>query len=97
VTKWDGLVVAVELGDGPAAAATNGGDAGTLDLDDEFLVFGQFGPEHTHIGNVEWASNCRLIGHLPSLLPGSSTIRGMMAPGGLSGKTTLSWDHHGKS
>src|SRR5215472_3676221 len=84
----------MELGDGPAAAATHGGREGTLDLDDECLVCGQFGPEHTHIGNIEWDSNCRLIAHLPSLHLGSSNVRGMMAPAGPSGKTTLSKDNH---
>jgi len=59
VAKLDGLVVAVELGDSPAAATTNGSGEGTFDLDDEVLLFGQFGPKHTHIGNVEWNSNRR--------------------------------------
>jgi hypothetical protein len=94
VAELDGLVVAVERGDGPAAAATTGGREGTLALDDEFLGFGQLGPEHTRIGNVEWNNTRQLIAPLPSLLSGSGNVRGMSAPACPSGKTTLSRDTH---
>ena len=94
MAELDGLVVAVELDDGPAAAATHGGREGTLDLNDECLICSQFGPEYAHIRDVEWDRNRRLIGHLPSLLPGSRNVRGMMAPAGPLGKATLSRDTH---
>jgi hypothetical protein len=84
---WNAVMV-------PAAAATKGSREGTLDLDDEFLGCGQLGPEHTRIGNVEWDSNRRLIAHMSSLLSGSGNVRGMTAPAGPSGKTTLSRDTH---
>lgn len=43
MAKRDRLVVAVELGDSPATATTNGGGEGTVDLDDEVLLCGGSG------------------------------------------------------
>ena len=65
-----------------------------VDNNDECLICSQFGPEYAHIRDVEWDRNRRLIGHLPSLLPGSGHVRGMMAPAGPLGKATLSRDTH---